>query len=313
MRLDRISGRRLVTLVAPRAGERALRRARRSRPRPAPGSTTTSFLVWNLVPRLAAVPVRTRLVRRLSARARRGVPGARSASSGCCSCRTRRTSSPTSCTSESRARAPLWFDALTDLGRSRSPGLLLGLGSLFLVQTVVSAARGPLAGWATGARCARALQRRHLPRSLPRAQQLGRDRRPAQRARADRGTAPRGARAPALPRGDRRLHLLPRAGLPPALRGRATRSRARPPSADPALGVAKGYAEGPAAEEAERRRDELAAGRDRRRWLRRGSPSTAPPQMTQAATSSAGSVRSIRTSCSRPAPRGGSPSCAGRS
>jgi uncharacterized membrane protein len=45
--------------------------------------------------------------------------------------------------------APVWYDVLT-LSAFSFTGLLLGLGSLFLVQTVVTAARGPILGWATG-------------------------------------------------------------------------------------------------------------------------------------------------------------------
>jgi uncharacterized membrane protein len=44
--------------------------------------------------------------------------------------------------------APLWYDAATVVAFAGT-GLVLGLGSLFLVQTVVTAARGPVAGWAT--------------------------------------------------------------------------------------------------------------------------------------------------------------------
>jgi uncharacterized membrane protein len=43
----------------------------------------------------------------------------------------------------------LWFDALL-IGAFALTGLVLGLGSLFLVQAVVTAARGPVAGWVTG-------------------------------------------------------------------------------------------------------------------------------------------------------------------
>jgi uncharacterized membrane protein len=43
----------------------------------------------------------------------------------------------------------LWWDA-TLIGAFALTGLLLGLGSLFLVQAVVTAARGPVAGWITG-------------------------------------------------------------------------------------------------------------------------------------------------------------------
>ena len=43
----------------------------------------------------------------------------------------------------------LWFDALMVTAFALT-GLVLGLGSLFLVQAVVTAARGPVAGWATG-------------------------------------------------------------------------------------------------------------------------------------------------------------------
>lgn len=44
--------------------------------------------------------------------------------------------------------APLWYDAATVVAFAGT-GLVLGLGSLFLVQTVVTAARGPVTGWAT--------------------------------------------------------------------------------------------------------------------------------------------------------------------
>ena len=44
--------------------------------------------------------------------------------------------------------APLWYDAATVVAAAGT-GLALGLGSLFLVQSVVTAARGPLTGWAT--------------------------------------------------------------------------------------------------------------------------------------------------------------------
>jgi uncharacterized membrane protein len=44
--------------------------------------------------------------------------------------------------------APLWYDAATVVAFAGT-GLALGLGSLFLVQAVVGAARGPIAGWAT--------------------------------------------------------------------------------------------------------------------------------------------------------------------
>ena len=72
--------------------------------------------------------------------------------------------------------------------------------------------------------------------------------------------------------------------------------------------VSKGYAEGPAAEEAERRLEELAAG---------PPPGEAPQRAavygsthaSRSATFSAGSGRSIRTRCSRRARRGGSRSC----
>lgn len=43
--------------------------------------------------------------------------------------------------------APLWYDAATVLAFAGT-GLVLGLGSLFLVQAVVTAARGAVAGWA---------------------------------------------------------------------------------------------------------------------------------------------------------------------
>ncbi len=43
----------------------------------------------------------------------------------------------------------LWWDALL-IGSFALTGLLLGLGSLFLVQAVMTAARGPVAGWVTG-------------------------------------------------------------------------------------------------------------------------------------------------------------------
>ena len=42
-----------------------------------------------------------------------------------------------------------WFDAFM-IGAFACTGLVLGLGSLFLVQTVVTAARGRVAGWVTG-------------------------------------------------------------------------------------------------------------------------------------------------------------------
>ncbi len=42
-----------------------------------------------------------------------------------------------------------WYDALM-VASFAFTGLVLGLGSLFLVQTVVTAARGPVAGWITG-------------------------------------------------------------------------------------------------------------------------------------------------------------------
>ncbi len=43
--------------------------------------------------------------------------------------------------------APLWYDAATVVAFAGT-GLVLGLGSLFLVQAVVTAARGAVAGWA---------------------------------------------------------------------------------------------------------------------------------------------------------------------
>jgi uncharacterized membrane protein len=50
---------------------------------------------------------------------------------------------------EEPGAAPIWFDALTVTAFAFT-GLLLGLGSLFLVQTVITAARGRLVGWAAG-------------------------------------------------------------------------------------------------------------------------------------------------------------------
>jgi uncharacterized membrane protein len=46
--------------------------------------------------------------------------------------------------------APLWYDGLTVAGFAGT-GLVIGLGSLFLVQTVVTAARGALVGWTLSA------------------------------------------------------------------------------------------------------------------------------------------------------------------
>ncbi len=45
--------------------------------------------------------------------------------------------------------APLWYDAAT-VAAFAFTGLVLGLGSLVLVQTVITAARGAAAGWAAG-------------------------------------------------------------------------------------------------------------------------------------------------------------------
>ena len=68
----------------------------------------------------------------------------------------------------------------------------------------------------------------------------------------------------------------------------------------------RGYMEGPAAEEAERRLDELERGPEA--TTESGSPSSAPPPTTWKSTSSAGETTSIRTSCSRRARPGAFPS-----
>jgi uncharacterized membrane protein len=46
--------------------------------------------------------------------------------------------------------APLWYDGVT-VAAFAATGLVVGLGSLFLVQAVVTAWRGPLAGWLVSA------------------------------------------------------------------------------------------------------------------------------------------------------------------
>ena len=86
---------------------------------------------------------------------------------------------------------------------------------------------------------------------------------------------------------------------------RVSPRRARSDGLDWAM--AKGYAEGPAAEEAERRREELAEGLGRP--ARSGSRSRAARPTTPSGTSSAGPTTSTRTSCSRRARRGASASC----
>ena len=50
---------------------------------------------------------------------------------------------------EDPGAAPLWYDALT-VAAFAFTALVLGLGSLFLVHTVIAAARGAAAGWAAG-------------------------------------------------------------------------------------------------------------------------------------------------------------------
>ena len=78
---------------------------------------------------------------------------------------------------ERTADAPYWYDAVT-VSAFAWTGLLLGFGSLFLMQTVVAAVAGRPQRLGVRRRCARARVGRDLPRSLPAAQQLGRGRAP---------------------------------------------------------------------------------------------------------------------------------------
>ena len=86
-------------------------------------------------------------------------------------------------------------------------------------------------------------------------------------------------------------------------------SSSHSPSVSPVVckTVPRGYAEGPAAEEAERLADEASRRRSTTtRSRRRIPPSTAARPTTRSRTSSAGATRSTRTRSSRPARRGAS-------
>ena len=66
--------------------------------------------------------------------------------SGCCSSRTRRTSSTDFVHLERTDEAPYWYDAVT-VSAFAWMGVLLGFASLFLMQTVVRQWLGVAAGW----------------------------------------------------------------------------------------------------------------------------------------------------------------------
>ena len=72
--------------------------------------------------------------------------------------------------------------------------------------------------------------------------------------------------------------------------------------------MGKGYAEGPAAEEAERRLEELAEGPPQTAAVERAAVYGSTPENSERHFLG-GSETSIRTSCSRPARHTGSPSC----
>jgi uncharacterized membrane protein len=147
VRLDRISDRRLVTLVLLVLASVlcvGLVQARVERT----GTYEYRFLIWNLF--LAWLPFVLALVVYDGYRRGRGA-----AFLGCCGLLWLLflPNAPYILTDfvhlDDPGVAPLWYDALT-ISAFAFTGLLLGLGSLFLVHTVVTAARGPLAGWATG-------------------------------------------------------------------------------------------------------------------------------------------------------------------
>ena len=147
MRLDRISGRRLATfilLVLASGLCVALVAVRISRT----GTLEYRFLVWNLF--LAWLPFLLALA--LYDGYRRGRGAAVLAGCGVLWLLFL-PNAPYILTdfvhlSEPGA-APLWYDGAT-VAAFAFTGLVLGLGSLVLVQTVITAARGPAAGWAAG-------------------------------------------------------------------------------------------------------------------------------------------------------------------
>ncbi len=147
MRLDRISGRRLATLTVLVLAS-AICAGLVAADLDPTWEYTTSFLVWNLF--LAWLPFLFALAFYDGYRRGRGL--AYLASFGVLWLLFL-PNAPYILTDFVHLREPgvsmFWVDALLISGFAVT-GLLLGLGSLFLVQTVVSAARGPVAGWATG-------------------------------------------------------------------------------------------------------------------------------------------------------------------